>query len=87
MSMLSCAGSGSFSSDRSIQDYAEKVWGIEPHRRPGPVPIDLEKISRFVDVPITLGASPGVSTIRLSLSDETVIKSFSPNPDYHMGDF
>jgi len=83
MSMLSCAGSGFFSSDRSIQEYAEKVWEIEPYRRPGPIPIDVDKISRYVDVPISLGgASPGVSTIRLSLSDEMVIKSFSPNPDH-----
>lgn len=30
MSILSTAGSGRFSSDRTIQEYAEKTWGIEP---------------------------------------------------------
>ncbi|XP_008224553.2 PREDICTED: alpha-glucan phosphorylase, H isozyme-like [Prunus mume] len=34
MSILSTAGSGIFSSDRTIQDYAEKTWGIEPCRFP-----------------------------------------------------
>ncbi|KAA0057014.1 glycogen phosphorylase 1-like [Cucumis melo var. makuwa] len=34
MSILSTAGSGRFSSDRTIQDYAEKTWGIEPCRCP-----------------------------------------------------
>lgn len=34
MSILSTAGSGRFSSDRTIQDYAENTWGIEPCRCP-----------------------------------------------------
>ncbi|KAG6583977.1 Glycogen phosphorylase 1, partial [Cucurbita argyrosperma subsp. sororia] len=34
MSILSTAGSGRFSSDRTIQDYAEQTWGIEPCRCP-----------------------------------------------------
>ncbi|XP_062095779.1 uncharacterized protein LOC133801551 [Humulus lupulus] len=34
MSILSAAGSGRFSSDRTIQEYAEQTWGIEACRCP-----------------------------------------------------
>ncbi|GLU22950.1 hypothetical protein SLE2022_389860 [Rubroshorea leprosula] len=34
MSILSTAGSGRFSSDKTIEDYAEKTWGIQPCRCP-----------------------------------------------------
>ncbi|XP_019078127.1 uncharacterized protein LOC100264186 isoform X2 [Vitis vinifera] len=34
MSILSTAGSGRFSSDRTIEDYAETTWGIEPCKCP-----------------------------------------------------
>ncbi|GMI91562.1 alpha-glucan phosphorylase 2, Arabidopsis thaliana alpha-glucan phosphorylase 2 [Hibiscus trionum] len=34
MSILSAAGSGKFSSDRTIQQYAENTWGIQPCRCP-----------------------------------------------------
>ncbi|KAL7243701.1 hypothetical protein ACSBR1_016007 [Camellia fascicularis] len=34
MSILSTAGSGRFSSDRTIEDYAENTWGIEPCKCP-----------------------------------------------------
>ncbi|XP_057948578.1 uncharacterized protein LOC131144155 [Malania oleifera] len=34
MSILSAAGSGRFSSDRTIRDYAEWTWGIEPCKCP-----------------------------------------------------
>ncbi|XP_043690123.1 glycogen phosphorylase 1-like [Telopea speciosissima] len=34
MSILATAGSGKFSSDRTIVEYAEKTWGIEPCKCP-----------------------------------------------------
>jgi starch phosphorylase len=34
MSILSTAGSGKFSSDRSIHEYAQKIWGVKPLRLP-----------------------------------------------------
>ena len=29
-SILSCAGSGKFSSDRTISEYAEEIWDVKP---------------------------------------------------------
>ncbi|XP_022878114.1 glycogen phosphorylase 1-like isoform X1 [Olea europaea var. sylvestris] len=34
MSILSTSGSGRFSSDRTIEEYAEQTWGIEPCKCP-----------------------------------------------------
>jgi glycogen phosphorylase len=34
MSILSTAGSGFFSSDRTIQDYANNIWKCEPCKVP-----------------------------------------------------
>ena len=34
MSIMSTAGSGKFSSDRTVNEYAEDIWGIEPCPRP-----------------------------------------------------
>jgi starch phosphorylase len=36
MSILSVAGSGKFSSDRTIREYAEDIWDVKPCRRPMP---------------------------------------------------
>ena len=36
MSIKSTAGSGKFSSDRTIREYAKDIWGIEPCRRADP---------------------------------------------------
>ncbi|XP_057837765.2 uncharacterized protein LOC131047970 isoform X2 [Cryptomeria japonica] len=34
MSILSTAGSGKFSTDRTIREYAQEIWGIQPCKRP-----------------------------------------------------
>jgi len=49
-SILSTAGSGKFSSDRTIKEYADKIWNIKPCRRPGPVPVSLERLERTLQV-------------------------------------
>ena len=36
MSILSTAGSGFFSSDRTIREYAKDIWKVEPCRVPAP---------------------------------------------------
>lgn len=33
MSIMSTAGSGKFSSDRTTREYAEEIWGIQPVER------------------------------------------------------
>ena len=33
MSIMSTAGSGKFSSDRTIREYAESIWGMQPVER------------------------------------------------------
>lgn len=30
MSIMTCAGSGDFSSDRTIRQYADEIWGVSP---------------------------------------------------------
>merc|ERR1712216_157831 len=36
MSIMSVAGCGKFSSDRTIRQYATEIWGVEPCERPRP---------------------------------------------------
>jgi starch phosphorylase len=44
MCIMSTAGSGKFSSDRTIKQYAETIWNIKQIRRPGPVPVSIERL-------------------------------------------
>jgi glycogen phosphorylase len=44
-SIMSTAGSGKFSSDRSIKQYANQIWKIKPARRSGPVSISAERLA------------------------------------------
>jgi len=63
--IMSVAGSGKFSSDRTIRQYAEQIWNIKPVRRPGPVSISVERLSHLGvvsrDVISPMGASPSNS--------------------------
>jgi len=45
MSIMSAAGCGKFSSDRTIRQYADSIWNIKPVRRPGPIPVSVERLS------------------------------------------
>jgi len=64
-SILSTAGSGKFSSDRTIKQYAEQIWHIKPIRRPGPVAVSVERLSHVgvvsSDVLSTMANSPSNS--------------------------
>jgi len=44
MSIESTAGMGFFSSDRSIQEYAEKIWHLKASARPGPHQVDTPSL-------------------------------------------
>jgi starch phosphorylase len=88
MSIESAAGMGKFSSDRSIQDYAEKIWKLEPYARPGPLTIDttlMEKDMGTVGSYVS-GASPSdqspftheIAMERLSEDNVRKIIAYSP---------
>lgn len=46
-SILITAGMGTFSTDRTIGQYAKEIWGIEPCRRPEPEPIGRSRARSF----------------------------------------
>ncbi len=58
-SILSTAGMGKFSTDRTIDEYAREIWGIEPARRHAPVTDAMGRVRSFpslVDGPAGAGA-------------------------------
>eukprot|EP01124_Arcella_intermedia_P031867 TRINITY_DN730_c0_g1_i1.p1 TRINITY_DN730_c0_g1~~TRINITY_DN730_c0_g1_i1.p1 ORF type:complete len:934 (-),score=219.24 TRINITY_DN730_c0_g1_i1:32-2833(-) len=90
MSILSTAGMGKFSSDRSIEEYAENIWNLRPCPRPGPIPVDTSAMGQ--EVPAVRNFSAGISPLdimspltgeialeRLSPRDAMKIRSFSPS--------
>jgi len=91
MSIASTSGCGQFSSDRSIKNYAENIWGIEPCERPGPMVIDTGALAVSMGSTMssfTASASPldvisplsqEIALERLSPSDVMKIRSFSPS--------
>jgi len=90
MSVLSSAGMGKFSSDRSIKDYADNIWKIEPCARPGPMPVDTSALGQQVGSvgKYTSSVSPldimspltnEIAIERLSPRDAMTIRSFSPS--------
>jgi hypothetical protein len=66
MSVLSTAGCGKFSSDRTIHDYAREIWKIERCERPGPIAVDMHDLQNkgLVDS-ADVGNSPPNVTISI----------------------
>jgi len=73
-SILSTAGSGKFSSDRTIQQYAQQIWGIQPCRRPGPVSVSVERLG-------TLGvvSQDAIGSISTSPSNVISLERMTPS--------
>jgi starch phosphorylase len=92
-SILSTAGSGKFSSDRTIQQYAQNIWGIQPCRRPGPVSVSVERLGTLgvvsQDAIGSISTSPSnvISLERMTPSDRlSMTPTGSPrmsNRDFH----
>ena len=45
-SIMSTAGMGKFSTDRTIQEYADQIWGLVPARRPHPTENEIAGVTR-----------------------------------------
>jgi glycogen phosphorylase len=87
MSILSVAGTGKFSSDRSVKDYAEKIWDLKPYPRPGPINVDPRLMSPHFQLGQGMNLHDGISPLssrvaleRLSAHDVKLVESFSPSP-------
>jgi len=78
-SILSTAGSGKFSSDRTIKQYATQIWGIRPVRRPGPVAVSVERLGTlgFVNTEDIISPASSPSNV-ISLERMTPTLSVSP---------
>eukprot|EP01114_Cavostelium_apophysatum_P003579 TRINITY_DN1354_c0_g1_i2.p1 TRINITY_DN1354_c0_g1~~TRINITY_DN1354_c0_g1_i2.p1 ORF type:complete len:919 (+),score=264.06 TRINITY_DN1354_c0_g1_i2:132-2888(+) len=77
-SIMSTAGSGTFSSDRTIRQYAQKIWGIEPVRRPGPVAVSMEKLHNMGVVSRDILSPMGSPSSSISLERMTPRQGHAP---------
>jgi len=82
MCILSVAGMGKFSSDRSIKQYADQLWNLKAHSRPGPLNVETSlmsghgaKINSFE----TISTQSRIALERLSVKDQKLVESFSPS--------
>eukprot|EP01125_Pyxidicula_operculata_P014813 TRINITY_DN4984_c0_g1_i1.p1 TRINITY_DN4984_c0_g1~~TRINITY_DN4984_c0_g1_i1.p1 ORF type:complete len:948 (-),score=244.61 TRINITY_DN4984_c0_g1_i1:182-3025(-) len=80
MSIMSSAGTGKFSSDRSIQDYAKNIWDLEPRARPGPLPVDpAALVTKIGEGKLgSLAAAMSPLDILSPLSNEVALERLSP---------
>jgi starch phosphorylase len=91
MSIMSTAGMGKFSSDRSIHNYAHHIWNLKPCKRPGPIPVDTgamakgvgSSLARFARSVSPLDSISPISNViameRLSAEDQEIVQSYSPS--------
>jgi len=94
MSILSTAGMGKFSSDRSIYNYAHNIWNLKSARRSGPVSVDTASMAKGVGASLAKFASQVspldtisplsnvISMERLSPQDQITVQSYSPSSMY-----
>jgi len=82
MCILSVAGMGKFSSDRSIKQYADQIWNLKPHSRPGPLNIETSLMSSHNKLggnsldPISTQSR--IALERLTVREAKLVESFSP---------
>jgi len=75
-SILSTSGAGKFSSDRTIHEYADEIWGIQQVRRPGAKPVMLQRLTSRGIVPETseLGISPSFEKDSILMESNTPLE-------------
>ncbi|KAM9981674.1 hypothetical protein ACTFIY_003973 [Dictyostelium cf. discoideum] len=79
-SIMASVCCGKFSSDRTIKEYAQQIWGIEEWKRPGPVPVSNEE-ARSLLVPPPSGSPNDINAISIErLSPLTFVKQTSASP-------
>lgn len=60
MALLNIAASGKFSSDRTIEEYAREIWGVEPwyDSLPAPYETPMQERTLVEEQPDTTGVRP-----------------------------